>query len=170
MIVGGQQARHHRLPGRTFPASPAAPRSTRARTARTSARPKSSSTAAAASQMISRGSLAENGPSLEQVGEFSVVSQRLQRRVRRLRHLVQQRHHQVRHEQVHRAACSITTARDSLNARSRSSRRRRPKYKQHEGGFTLGGPVTSGLRRPRQDVLLRQPWPVLLARRLERAT
>ena len=123
----------------TFPASPAARPSTRGRTAPTLATPKSSSTAAAASQMISRGSLAENGPSLEQVGEFSVVSNGFNAEYGGFGIWFS---NVTIKSGTNRFSGSVFDhyGTDAMNART-FFQAEKTNYKQHEGGFTLGGPV-----------------------------
>ena len=164
-----QQARHHRASWRTSPASPAARPSTRAPTAPTSARPRSSSTAAAASQTISRGSLAENGPSLEQVGEFSVVSNGFNAEYGGFGIWFS---NVTIKSGTNKFSGSVFDhyGTDALNART-FFQAEKTDYKQHEGRLHAGrarGPA--GLRRPQQDVLLRQPGHLLLTRRVVAAT
>lgn len=91
------------------------------------------------SQMISRGSLAENGPSLEQVGEFSVVSNGFN---------AEYGGFGIWFSNVtiksgsNRFAGSLFDhyGTDALNARS-FFQAEKTSYRQHEGGFTLGGPI-----------------------------
>ncbi len=91
------------------------------------------------SQAISRGSLAENGPSLEQVGEFSVVSNGFN---------AEYGGFGIWFSNVtiksgsNRFAGSVYDhyGTDALNEKT-YFQAKKTKYKQHEGGFTLGGPV-----------------------------
>jgi hypothetical protein len=92
-----------------------------------------------ASQAISRGSLAENGPSLEQVGEFSVVSNGFN---------AEYGGFGIWFSNVtiksgsNRFSGSIFDhyGTDAMNART-FFQAEKTEYKQHEGGFTIGGPV-----------------------------
>ena len=92
-----------------------------------------------ASQAISRGSLAENGPSLEQVGEFSVVSNGFN---------AEYGGFGIWFSNVtiksgsNRFMGSVFDhyGSDAANART-FFQAEKTDYKQHEGGFTLGGPV-----------------------------
>ncbi len=91
------------------------------------------------SQPISRGSLAENGPSLEQVGEFSVVSNGFN---------AEYGGFGIWFSNVTIKSGSNTLSgsvydhygTDALNERA-YFQAEKTSYKQHEGGFTLGGPV-----------------------------
>jgi hypothetical protein len=92
-----------------------------------------------ASQMISRGSLAENGPSLEQVGEFSVVSNGFNAEYGGFGIWFS---NVTIKSGTNRFSGSVFDhyGTDKLNART-FFQAEKTKYKQHEGGFTLGGPV-----------------------------
>ena len=91
------------------------------------------------SQMISRGSLAENGPSLEQVGEFSVVSNGFNAEYGGFGIWFS---NVTIKSGTNKLSGSVFDhyGTDKLNARS-FFQAEKTKYKQHEGGFTLGGPV-----------------------------
>ena len=92
------------------------------------------------SQMISRGSLAENGPALEQVGEFSVVSNGFNAEYGGFGIWFS---NVTIKSGTNKLSGSVFDhyGTDQLNARS-FFQAEKTKYKQHEGGFTLGGPVT----------------------------
>lgn len=91
------------------------------------------------SQAISRGSLAENGPSLEQVGEFSVVSNGFN---------AEYGGFGIWFSNVtiksgsNRFTGSVYDhyGTDALNEKT-YFQAAKTKYKQHEGGFTFGGPM-----------------------------
>jgi hypothetical protein len=91
------------------------------------------------SQMISRGSLAENGPVLEQVGEFSVVSNGFNAEYGGFGIWFS---NVTIKSGTNRFSGSVFDhfGTDKLNARS-FFQAEKTTYKQHEGGFTVGGPV-----------------------------
>jgi hypothetical protein len=90
-------------------------------------------------QLIQRGSLAENGPSLEQVGEFSVVSNGFNAEYGGFGIWFS---NVTIKSGTNKFSGSLFDhyGTDSLNART-FFQKEKTKYKQHEGGFTLGGPV-----------------------------
>lgn len=91
------------------------------------------------SQMISRGSLAENGPVLEQVGEFSVVSNGFNAEYGGFGIWFS---NVTIKSGTNRFSGSVFDhyGTDKLNART-FFQAEKTSYKQHEGGFTAGGPV-----------------------------
>ncbi len=91
------------------------------------------------SQMISRGSLAENGPVLEQVGEFSVVSNGFNAEYGGFGIWFS---NVTIKSGANRFSGSVFDhyGTDQLNART-FFQAAKTSYKQHEGGFTAGGPV-----------------------------
>jgi hypothetical protein len=92
-----------------------------------------------ASQAISRGSLAENGPSLEQVGEFSVVSNGFNAEYGGFGIWFS---NVTIKSGANKLSGSIFDhyGTDAMNART-FFQAEKTSYKQHEGGFTLGGPL-----------------------------
>jgi hypothetical protein len=92
-----------------------------------------------ASQAISRGSLAENGPSLEQVGEFSVVSNGFNAEYGGFGIWFS---NVTIKSGANKFSGSVFDhyGTDAMNART-FFQAEKTDYKQHEGGFTLGGPV-----------------------------
>ena len=92
-----------------------------------------------AAQQIQRGAFAEVGPAIEQVGEFSVVSNGFN---------AEYGGFGIWFSNVTIKSGTNTFSgsvfdhfgHDSLNAKSYFQQQKTP-YKQHEGGFTLGGPI-----------------------------
>lgn len=91
------------------------------------------------SQLIQRGTVAEVGPSLEQVGEFSVVSNGFNAEYGGFGIWFS---NVTIKSGTNRFSGSVfdNFGSDALNARS-FFQASKSEYKQHEGGFTLGGPV-----------------------------
>jgi hypothetical protein len=90
-------------------------------------------------QAIQRGSLAENGPSLEQVGEFSVVSNGFNAEYGGFgiwfsNVTIKSGSNKLSGSVYDHYGTDVLNARSYFQAKKTA-------YKQHEGGFTLGGPV-----------------------------
>jgi hypothetical protein len=94
---------------------------------------------APASQGNVRGGIQENGPAVEQIGEFSVVTNAFNAEYGRTGSWFTNIVIRSGTNELHGSAYDYF-ANDALNARS-FFQARRNYVRQHEGGFTLGGPV-----------------------------
>jgi len=94
---------------------------------------------APASERIQRGSLSENGPTLEQVGEVNVVTGAFNAEYGGFGNWFTSVTIKSGTNDLHGSAFDHL-GNDKLNARSFFQPTRTP-YRQNEGGFTLGGPV-----------------------------
>ena len=94
---------------------------------------------APASERIMRGAISENGPVIEQVGEVSVVTNAFNAEYGGFGNWFTNVTIKSGTNELH-GSIFDHWGNEKLNARSFFQPRRTP-YKQHEGGFTLGGPV-----------------------------
>ena len=101
-----------------------------------------------------RGGIQENGPAVEQVGEFSVVTNSFNAEYGRTGSWFTNITIRSGTNQIHGSAFDFFDN-DALNARS-FFQQIRSTVRHNEGGFTLGAPVylPEDLQRPQQDLLL----------------